>query len=110
VSVDQFAKPGAAARLVTLTNRLSLFAEKPGQGTWQFSYRVPIESREGKKRVQIPLLLGCSGSVRLDSARNDLEILTGSLWSKSSADKLNAYEIGLAGEELLVALSPKSVT
>jgi hypothetical protein len=92
----------AFARLVTITNRLSLFAEKPGKGIWQLSYRVPIESREGKKRGQVPLLLGSSGNVRLDSARNDLEILTGSLWSKSSADKLVAYEIGVAGEELLV--------
>ncbi len=89
------------ARLVMITNRLSLFAEKPGKATLQLSYRVPIENHEGKKRVRIPLLLGCSGSVRLDSARNDLEILTGSLWLKNSADNLVTYEIGVTGDELL---------
>jgi hypothetical protein len=79
-----------------------LFAERPGQGTWHFSYRVPIENHEGKKRAQIPLLLASSGSVRLDSTRNDLEILTGSLWAKSSRENLVIHEIGVAGEELLV--------
>lgn len=95
------AEPGFA-RLVTVTNCLSLFAEKSGKGTLQLSYRVPVENREGKKRAQIPLLIGPSGNVHLESARSDLEILTGSLWSKSSADKRVAYEIGVAGEALLV--------
>ncbi|MSR65649.1 MAG: hypothetical protein EXS18_07720 [Verrucomicrobiae bacterium] len=90
------------ARLVTVTNRLSLFAGKPGKGTLHLSYRVPVENREGKKRAQIPLLLGPSSNVRLESARNDVEILTGSLWSKSSSDKLVTYDIGVAGEETLV--------
>ena len=90
------------ARLVTLTNRLALFVRKTGLGSLRLSYRVPIDNREGKKRVQIPLLAGPSGEVRLESAHSDLEVLTGSLWTTTVSDKLTVYEIGVAGEDLLV--------
>jgi hypothetical protein len=86
-------------QLVTVTNRLSLFAPRAGQGTLSFTYRVPVENREGRKRAQIPLIAGPSGFVRLESARNDFEILTGSVWSRSAVDKTTVYEIGVAGEE-----------
>ena len=90
------------ARLVTSTNRLDLFVQRPGQGTLRLSYRVPLEKREGKRRAQIPLLLGPSGNVRLESSHNDLEILTGTTWTKSTANKLTTYDIGVAGAELLM--------
>jgi hypothetical protein len=88
--------------LVTITNRLGLFAEKAGAGTVRLVYRVPIVTREGNKRAQIPVLLGPSGNARLESARPDLEILAGSVWSKTNAEKITRYEIGVAGEEALV--------
>jgi hypothetical protein len=81
---------------------LGLFAEKAGTGTVRLVYRVPIVTREGNKRAQIPVLLGPSGNARLESARPDLEVLAGSVWSKTNADKLTRYEIGVAGEETLV--------
>ncbi|PYI86644.1 MAG: hypothetical protein DME26_08675 [Verrucomicrobia bacterium] len=90
------------ARLVTLTNRLGLFVQRAGQGTLRLSYRVPSESREAKKRAQIPLLISPAGHVRLESHRNDLEIVTGSVWVKSTVDKMTAYDIGVAGTDLLV--------
>ena len=90
------------ARLATVANRLNLFAEKPGSGALQLGYRVPIVNREGKKRAQIPLLSGPSGNVRLESPRSDLEILTGSVWTKTARDAAHTYEIGVAGEESLV--------
>ncbi len=89
-------------RVVSVSNRLSLLVQRPGQGTLRLSYRVPIENREGKKRAQVPLLLGSSGSVRLESARSDLEIVTGSLWSRSLADAISVYDIGVAGDDRLV--------
>jgi hypothetical protein len=89
------------ARLVTLTNRLGLLTEKPGRGSLRLSYRVAIENHEGKKRAQIPLLAVPSGNIRLDSPRPDLEILGGSVWSKNAAEQIVAYEIGVAGGELL---------
>lgn len=90
------------ARLVTLTNRLGLFARRPGQGTLRLAYRVPFENREGKKRAPIPLLLGPSANVRLVSPRPDLETVTGTVWVKNISDKTSVYEIGAAGEELLI--------
>ena len=62
------------AGLVTLSNRLSLFARRAGQGTIRLFYRVPVEDREGKRRAQIPLVVGASGEVRLECARSDVEI------------------------------------
>ena len=35
--------------------------------------------------------------MRLESGRNDFEILKGSLWSKSTADKATVYDIGVTG-------------
>ncbi|MBE0545149.1 MAG: hypothetical protein IH623_27740 [Verrucomicrobia bacterium] len=90
------------ARLVTVTNRPGLLVQRPGPGVLQLSYRVGLETREGKRRAQIPLLLGPSGNVRVESPRHDLELLTGSLWAKSTADKTGVYDVGVAGEELLV--------
>jgi len=90
------------ARLVTFTNRVDLLVQRPGQGTLRFSYRAPIENREGKRRAQLPLLLGPSGHVRLETRHNGLEILTGTIWAKSTVDQLTAYDIGVAGAELLI--------
>jgi hypothetical protein len=90
------------AGIITVTNRLGLFVERTGAGTMRLSYRVPVENREGKRRAQVPLLVALSGNVRLESARSDFEILTGNLWSKSTAEKATVYDIGVAGEELLV--------
>jgi hypothetical protein len=88
-------------QLITVTNRLSLYAQHPGKGTLTLAYRVPIGNREGKKRAQIPLCIGPSGNVHLESMRNDLELLSGSVWSRSTGDKMSFYEIGVAGEESL---------
>ena len=65
-------------------------------------YRVPIVNHEGKKRAQIPLACGPSANVRLESARNDVEILTGSLWMKTASDKISVYDIGVAGDDSLI--------
>jgi hypothetical protein len=40
--------------------------------------------------------------MRLETPQNDLEILTGTIWAKSTADNLTAYDIGVAGAELLI--------
>lgn len=90
------------ARLVQVANRLGLLAENAGRGSLDLSYRVPVENRDGKKRAQIPLLVSPSGSVRLESPRGDLEVLSGSLWTKTAGDPLVTYDIGVAGEEALV--------
>jgi hypothetical protein len=87
------------AWVLSATNRLWLAAERAGSGTLRLSYRVPIENHEGKRRAEIPVLAGVSGSLRLESARNDLEILAGSLWGKSAADQATVYDIGVTGEE-----------
>lgn len=90
------------ARLVTVTNRLGLLAQNAGQGSLRLTYRVPVENREGRKRAQIPLLAGPSGTVWLESPRSDLEFLTGSLWTKVTAEQMTLYDLGIAGEESLV--------
>ena len=90
------------AQIVTVTNRLGLYAQGTGRGAFRFTYRVPVEDREGKTRAQFPLLAVASGSVHLEATRNDLELLTGSLWSRSTTDKTTVYEIGVAGEDLLI--------
>jgi hypothetical protein len=87
--------------LVAITNRLGLFAQRAGDATLRLVYRVPIQNREGKKRAQIPVMLGPSGNLRLESTRPDLELLSGSLWSKTAADKMTVYDIGAAGEEMV---------
>src|SRR5204863_9943665 len=66
------------------------------------SYQGRIENGEGKKRVHGRLMLNSSGNLRLESPRSDLEILAGSLWAKDLAEKMSVYDIGVAGEELLV--------
>lgn len=89
------------AGTVTISNRLALFVQHAGAGTMQISYRVPIENREGKRRALIPLLAGLAGNARLESVRSDLEILTASLWSRTTVGKQTTYDIGVAGEETL---------
>jgi len=91
-----------AARLGSFTNRLALVLSHTGHTVLHLVYRVPIETREGKKRAQIPLATGLAGSVQLESPRGDLEILSGSLWDLVSADKKTTYDIGVAGEETLL--------
>jgi hypothetical protein len=90
------------AQLVNLTNRLGLLAENIGSGKLRMTYRVPIETREGKRRSSIPMLSGTPGSARLQSTRNDLEVVSGSLWSRTATDKTFLYEIGVAGEDSLI--------
>jgi len=90
------------AQLVALTNGLGLFAQRSGNGTLRLSYRAAVTMREGNHRAQIPLALGPSGTVQLESARNDIEVLTGNLWSKTPGDKLTSYDIGVAGLDALL--------
>lgn len=90
------------ARLVTVSNRLALFTPSAGPGTVRLVYRVPILNHDGKRRAQIPLACGPAGNVQLESARDDWEILSGSLWAKNTADKKNVYDIGVAGDDSLV--------
>ena len=89
------------ARFGLAKNRLALLAFRAGSGVLHFSYRVAIENHEGRKRAQIPMLLGPSGNVQIESPRPDLETITGSLWTKTAREKQNVYDIGVAGEELL---------
>ena len=89
------------ARFGMVKNRLALLALRPGSGALHFTWRVAIENHEGRKRAQIPMLIGPSGNVQIESARADLENITGSLWAKSSREKLTVYDLGVAGEELL---------
>jgi hypothetical protein len=89
------------AWIVSASNGLWLAAERTGPGTLRLSYRVPVENHEGKRRAEIPVLTGISGNVRLESAQNDFEILTGFLWSKSAGEKTTVYDIGVTGEEKL---------
>jgi hypothetical protein len=89
------------ARLVALTNQLGLFVQRAGSAILRLTYRAPIENHEGKKRVRLPVALGPSGHVRLESARGDLEILTGNLWAKTTGEKSTAYEIGVAGADMV---------
>src|SRR5262245_5059529 len=91
-----------AAELVSTTNRLSIFAPQPGRGVLSAKYRVPIETREGRKRAQVPTLAGPSGNMKLESLRNDLQVVSGSLWSLRIGEKSVTYEIGVAADEPLV--------
>jgi hypothetical protein len=90
------------ARLVVVSNRLSLFPQRAGPGNLRLIYRVPILTRDGKQQAQIPVASGSSGSMRLEAARGDLEVVTGTLWSKTASDKTTVYEIGVAGEDALL--------
>jgi hypothetical protein len=90
------------AQLVALTNGLGLFAQRSGSGTLRLSYRAAVTMREGNQRVQVPLAIGPSGTVKLESSRGDIEVLMGNLWSKSTGDKLTTYDIGVAGADALL--------
>lgn len=89
------------ARFGMVKNRLALQALRAGPGTLRLTYRVPIVQHEGRRRAQVPLLAGPSGNVQIESARADLEIISGSLWAKAAREKQTAYDLGVAGEELL---------
>jgi hypothetical protein len=88
--------------LVSLTNRVGLFAEGAGRGELRLSYRVPFLSHEGKTRALIPLVLAPSSNVELKSTQNDFEILTGTVWSIHQDTNGWAYDVGVAGEESLI--------
>jgi hypothetical protein len=90
-----------SARLVTSTNRLALFVQRPGTGTIRLAYRVPVVNREGKWHAQIPLLLGVPGNLQLWSKLENVEVVGGSLWTKTTANETTSYIIGVAGEETL---------
>jgi hypothetical protein len=103
LQVSKVESPEAeTARIITFTNRLALVALHPGAGTLHFNYRAPVENREGKKRAQIPLLTGLSGTLQLPAGRANLELVTGSLWTKSTQGDKADYMIGVAGEDCLV--------
>ncbi len=89
-------------RLVNVTNRLGLLAERAGQATVSLAYRVPVEHRDGRQRAEIPLLLGTSGQVEIDSTRADLDFAGGSLWGRNQRGERTIYELGVAGEEFFV--------
>ena len=89
------------ARFGTMRNGVALLALHPGSAVLHFTYRVAIVNHEGRKRAQVPLLLGPSGSVQIESGRADLENTTGALWGKTAREKRTVYDIGVAGEELL---------
>ena len=92
----------AVARLVTVTNRLGLFAHTAGRGALRLIYRVPVQDREGKNRAEMPLVTGAPGKVQFESSHGNVEFLNGMIWAKSTADKTTAYEIGIAAEETLI--------
>jgi hypothetical protein len=89
-------------RPTTASNRIGLLVERPGRATLKVSYRAAITGHDGKKRVEVPLLIGPAAGVLLDSERPDLETLTGSIWSRTAQGQRVAYEIGVVGEERLV--------
>lgn len=93
---------GDWAAFATVSNRPALLAQKAGRGTLKFSYRVPVETRDGRQRVQIPLVPLASGDLRLESPRADVQNLNGSLWAKRSAEGKTIHELGVAGEDRLV--------
>jgi len=90
------------ARLVAVTNQLGLFAQRAGAAILRVTYRAAIVNHEGRKRAQIPVALGPSGNMRLESARGDLETVTGNLWAKTVGEKSTTYDIGVAGVDSLV--------
>lgn len=89
------------AAFATVSNRPALLALKAGSGTLRLTYRVPVETRDGRKRVGIPLLSATAGEVRVESARPDLLPLTGSLWSRQSSEGKTIHEFGVVGEDRL---------
>jgi hypothetical protein len=89
------------AQALMITNRLALWPRKNGQGILRLSYRVPIETREGKKKALIPLLQGPSGDILLGSPRDDLEYQNGALWGLASTNNLTTYRVGVTGEDSL---------
>ncbi len=91
------------ARVVMVSNRLAIAAQRAGKETLQLTYRIPIDSREGKRHAQIPMALGPSGNVRLESTRANLGILNGSVWSRSTKEKTTLYEVGVAGKKALLS-------
>ena len=66
-----------------------LLVQRPGRGLCGFRIGFQSRNREEERRAQLPLLLGPSGHVRLETRLTDLEILTGTIWAKSTADKLD---------------------
>ena len=89
------------ARFSTVKNTVALLALRPGAGVLHFTYRVPVETHEGRQRAAVPLLLGPSGAVQIESPRVDLAATTGALWAKTAREKATVYDLGVAGEELL---------
>jgi hypothetical protein len=87
--------------VVTTTNGLGLLALESGRGTLGLIYRVPLQNREGNGRTEIPLISTVAGTVQLESGRNNLQALTGTLWSKATRDKSTLYDIGVAAADML---------
>jgi hypothetical protein len=93
---------GETVRLVTLTNRLALFATNSAQAVLRLAYRVPIETQEAKQRARVPLLIGPAAHIQLLSGRPDLEFSQGGLWAKTLTDRETQYELGSASDTMLV--------
>jgi len=105
VYLQEAASDGAqanVARVVTTTNGLGVLASETGHGTLRLVYRVPLQNRDGKGRAEIPLVSSLAGTVQLDSPRNNLHVLAGTLWTKTASDKITSYEIGVATMDTLV--------
>jgi hypothetical protein len=90
------------ADVATVANRLALYPRREGTGSLRVAYRAPIREKDGKHRVEIPLLAGVPANARLETVRGDITVMNGSLWTKSAADKTTVYEIGVAGEDSLI--------
>jgi hypothetical protein len=95
-------EPADLARLVTISNRLALSPHHGGSGMVQLSYRVPMGGREPGSGLEIPLVLGVSGHVRLESGQNDIDVVNGITWASLKQEKVTVYEIGVAAEDTLV--------
>lgn len=98
-SVD--ADSAETAAFVTVSNRPSLLALKTGGGALHVTYRVPVELRDGRKRAEIPMMMSTAGEIRVETTRQQLQHLTGSLWSRQSAEDKFIHEFGVVGEDRL---------
>lgn len=100
-AVLESAETGAAS-LITLTNCLGLFAQRPGAAILRVAYRVAPVEREGRHRLDIPLIQGPSGALAFESSRSDCQFLTGCVWHLSTEGSRTLYDVGVSGEDRLV--------
>ncbi|MFM1941079.1 MAG: hypothetical protein RI897_61 [Verrucomicrobiota bacterium] len=99
------AASSAVAQLVTMTNRLALLANEPGKATLLARYRAPILIEGGKQVASVPMFSIASGRLRVESPRNALDVVGGSIWNRTvSTDdpELTIVEAGVAGEDAVL--------